>query len=136
MKELFSGQAYRDSKCPIVTDPATGKFSRVLTAKRFYQVGSLYSQFWEDSTPFGVEKADLPSLSSEQAVFISSAYSLPYPLATIIEYRTMMSRVCKNDEKRLSFMKYKVGRTPAATTKKSYKAMEKSFFNRCANIAY
>ncbi len=137
MKNLFGGQVYNDSKCSEITDLSTGKLSRKLTKQKFYQIGSLFSKFWEDSRAYGIEKSDFPAISSEQAVFISSAYSLPYPLATLVEYRSMMMRVCKNDEKRLSYMQQKVGRSPAsATTKKSYKKMEKSFFDRCANINY
>lgn len=136
MKDLFPGRVYEDSKCISITDRSTGRLSKRLAIQKFYQVGPLYSKFWEDSARFGVEKTDFPDLSSEQAVFISSAYSLPYPLATFVEYQSMMTRVCKNDERRLSYMKQKVGRSPASSVKNSHKKMVKSFFDRCANVDY
>ena len=136
LKDLFTPQEFRDSKCPSIIDSSTGHFSRKLTMEHFYQVGPLFQKFWDDSARFGVSKVDFPYLTSAQPIFISSAYSVPYPLATLIEYRNMMTHVCKNDERRLVYMKKKVGRSPASIVRRSYQSMEKSFFDRCQNINY
>ncbi len=135
MRQLFAGKVFNESKCPQIIDVATGKFSLKLTKQRFYQVGAQYGQFWEEAAKLGVTRAEVPEVSDGQAIFISSAYGLPYPLATIREYQSMMRRVCHNDERRLGYMKEKLGRSPASVTvKKSYKQMERSFFKRCGNI--
>ena len=36
-------------------------------------------------------------------------YAVPYPLAALREYETIMSKVCENDYKRLAYMRESIG---------------------------
>ena len=134
MKEVFSTLVYRQSKCVEIEDRDSGKLSRRLGILKFYQIGSFYRSFIEDSEGFGFSKKEFPHLNSNLSLFISSAYSLPYPVASLSEYREVMKRVCQNDERRLILMKDRSRRVPASEL--SYKKMEKSFFDRCGNLSY
>jgi hypothetical protein len=94
----------------------------------FYKVGSHFRNLQKDFEKYSLNETDLPYVSKEQAVFISSAWGLPYPVAAVKEYANIMERVCRNDQNRLSLMQNKPDRTPASD---SYKAMFEDFKIRC-----
>ena len=75
---------------------------------------------------------DFPHLSKGQALFISSAWGLPYPVAAFKEYVTIMGRACENDLKRLSLLKNRLTRSPASFSEsKTYQKMHSDFSGRC-----
>ncbi len=136
MKDLFPS-SYRSSKCLEIRDPLSGKLSRELAIQKFYQVGELYRDFIQDARSFKLQREEFPYLSAKKVVFVSSAYSLPYPVAAFYEYRSVIERVCQNDRRRVALMKEKVGRMPASDSDgdeshAAYRLMKKSLDERCS----
>jgi len=107
-KELFPTRNRDGSNCKLVFDEE-GQVSRHLAVKEFYKVGPFLSQMQKDLQKFLIDSTKFGYLKEEQATFISSAYGLPYPLAALREYEVIMTKVCENDYKRLSFMKQSIG---------------------------
>jgi hypothetical protein len=84
---------------------------------------------------FAVNEKDLPKASSGEALFISSAWGLPYPVAAVKEYVNIMDRVCKNDQNRITLMQNKLERSPASLTDnkdvQDFRLMFEDFKARC-----
>ncbi|MBT7611097.1 MAG: hypothetical protein HN576_15155 [Bacteriovoracaceae bacterium] len=134
--ELFPTSARSVSNCEKVRDSKTGKFSKKLGVKQFYKVGRHVRTYMEELSFFKLSSNKFPYLSSRTATFISSAWGLPYPLAALKEYKTIMGKVCHNDHKRLVLMKGNVSRAPASmlqgeSSKKRYDSFSKNYHNRC-----
>ena len=140
LRELFQDLALKQSRCAEVIDQQTGEFSRPIAIKKFYHLGALLKKFFAEITPLRAKAEDFPFARPTEAIFISSAYSLPYPLAAVREYQSIMLRVCQNDERRIHLMKEKVTRQAVLTDKKlaeaELKQMTEQFFIRCENIEY
>ena len=77
-------------------------------------------------------------LSNAEALYISSAYNLPYPVAAAEEFKTIIARVCSNDKRRLGIMRRSLGRLPASDRKSqkeiAYKIMRNSYKIRCIDL--
>lgn len=138
MGELYPGRLRKQSNCARVLDNNTGKLSKNLAVKEFYKVGEYYKEITKYFNMYGSSIRNLKSVSNDEGLFISSAYSLPYPLAAVKEYISIMDRACYNDRKRLSiFQKRVTGRVIASTSysapkrKKMYESLKKSYKNRC-----
>jgi hypothetical protein len=134
--ELFPTSARSVSNCEKVRDSKTGKFSKKVGVRQFYKVGRHVRTYMEELSFFKLSTNKFPHLSSRTATFISSAWGLPYPLAALKEYKTIMGKVCHNDQKRLVIMKRNVGRAPASTlrgesSQKRYDSFSKNYHNRC-----
>ena len=131
---LFPSQAAERSSCSKITD-SDGKISRDRTIRQFYKVGAYYNQLIKDVRAFNISVIDLSYVSKDVPVFISSAYSMPYPVAAYKEYMSIMSKVCQNDSKRLSIMRSGINREPASVeiSKKRalYHQMNESYSVRC-----
>lgn len=132
MKELFPKNLKNGSNCQKVFDFNTYTFSKELGIQKFYRVGDYLSQF--NSYGLGGE---FTYLSSEEPTFISSAYGLPYPIAAIKEYQSIMSKVCRNDKKRIELLREQVSSTQRDTEfSKSYRTLQSlthSFSKKCLN---
>ncbi len=118
MRELFTQEFVQDSNCGKITD-AKGAFSVSRAVELFYHLGGFYPQMKKIVDERGIA-SHFPHLKEEKTKFVSSAYGLPYPLAAVEEYRTVLSKVCENDRRRLGFMEKgeKVpGRSPASVEK-------------------
>jgi len=116
MRELFTREFVQDSNCGKITD-AQGGFSVGKAVELFYHVGAFYSQMKKIVDERGIAN-HFPHLREEKTKFVSSAYGLPYPLAAVEEYRTVLDKVCENDRRRLSYMnKGSPGRAPASVEK-------------------
>ncbi len=136
LQELFPKDIHSQTNCSKVVDPETGKLSRSLGKKEFYKMGAYYKEFRDKMSKY---QGDLEDASNENALFISSAYGLPYPMAAVQEYESIMSRVCENDKKRLALMKDRISRMPASESDleqndqhRLYARMSNSFKNRCS----
>jgi hypothetical protein len=134
--ELFPTSARNVSNCEKVRDGGTGKFSKKVGVEQFYKVGRHVRSYMEELSFFKLSTNKFPYLSSHTATFISSAWGLPYPLAAIKEYKTIMGKVCHNDQKRLVIMKRNAGRSPASlltgeNSQKRYESFNKNYHNRC-----
>ena len=131
--ELLPGNSSGRSNCFKVYDKKLGTVSKELGVQEFYKVGNHYGDFKKDIEKFSLNEKDLPRASEGNALFISSAWGLPYPVAAVKEYTNIMDRVCKNDQNRLQLMQNKINRAPASDTgsKEAYKTMFEDFKIRC-----
>jgi len=122
----------RGSNCSRVVDENSGTVNKGKGVKEFYHLGRYFSVFTNSLKKHDLALTDFNASSKGRAHFISSAYGLPYPLAAIQEYEAIMSRVCQNDERRLSLMRQKVSREPASGQKLAYRSLASSFEKRCS----
>jgi Zn-dependent peptidase ImmA (M78 family) len=113
MQELFTRDVQADSNCAQIKDES-GAISEKRAAEFFYHVGPFYPQVAKILKERGIESS-FPALKDHKIKFVSSAYGVPYPLAAIQEYQTVLSKVCENDRRRLSYMQQ--GRSPASLEK-------------------
>jgi hypothetical protein len=134
--ELFPTSAKSVSNCEKVRDSKSGKFSKKVGVQQFYKVGRHVRSYMQELSFFKLSSNKFPHLSSRTATFISSAWGLPYPLAALKEYKSIMDKVCHNDQKRLVIMKRNIGRSPASSLEggigvNSYENFNKNYNNRC-----
>jgi hypothetical protein len=126
--ELYPSQLENKSSCSKVFDEKTGMLSKQKGMMEFYKVGNHFKELKKDLLKFSLSESELPQISSEHSVFISSAWGVPYPVAAVKEYSNIMERVCHNDQNRLSLMQNKADRAPAS---EAYKTMFEDFKIRC-----
>lgn len=125
MSELFTTEFAQDSNCSMIR--GAGTLERTKAAELFYHVGSFYPQMKKIVDGRGIA-SDFPHLNEEKIKFVSSAYGLPYPLAAIEEYQSVVSKVCENDRRRLAYMATP-GRAPA-----SFEKFRSSVESRCPGL--
>lgn len=106
------------------------EFSRELAVKEFYKLGEHYDQFKHAVNKLGISHEVVEHSSSEDSSLISSAWSKPYPVAVIEEFETIMTKVCQNDLKRMTYLKESQSRSIASANKKVGQA-ESKFNARC-----
>lgn len=126
MQELFTSEFAHDSNCGMIRAGA-GEMNRQRASELFYHLGNFYPQMKKIIESRGIA-SDFPHLNSDKIKFVSSAYGLPYPLAAMEEYQTVLSKVCENDRRRLAYMKTP-GRSPASAEK-----FRESVESRCPSI--
>lgn len=128
VKEIFPKQLTKRYNCQQILDEQSGELSLKLAVEKFYYVGSFYDLFKNKMNKHSLK---FPQISSRDAVFISSAYGMPYPMAAYKEYVSVLSKVCANDKKRLVYMlESNSGRSPASHVKN----FEKDYSSRCSNL--
>jgi hypothetical protein len=113
MRELFTKEFAQDGNCSLI-DQGQGVMSEARAAELFYHVGGFFPQLKKIMTDRGIMN-HFPYLKEEKIKFVSSAYGLPYPLAAVQEYQTVIAKVCENDRRRLSYIQQ--GRSPASVEK-------------------
>lgn len=135
LKELLPGVGFDRSSCPKVYDQKLGSVSKELGIQEFYKVGRHFDELKKDLEKFAINEKDLPQASNNEALFISSAWGLPYPVAAVKEYVNIMDRVCKNDQNRITLMQDKIGRNPASVDSnkdtQDFRMMFEDFKSRC-----
>ncbi|MDC1174514.1 hypothetical protein OAT67_03935 [Bacteriovoracaceae bacterium] len=144
LTELFPVKVHSQTNCSRVVDPETGKLSRHLGRKEFYKMGNYFQEFQKKMSGHSHDHGpSLTHASNESALFISSAYGLPYPMAAVQEYESIMSKVCENDKKRLALMKERISRSPASDGQYEqnsqvmlFAKMNDSFKNRCSSTPF
>lgn len=118
--------------CQKIVDPKSQKLSKTLGVEHFYRVGGHLRSFAQEMGDYALRPDDFPHLSQDDALFISSAWGLPYPVAAFKEYVTIMGRACENDQKRLDILKNQLSRSPASFEKSSrFQKMQNDFDGRC-----
>lgn len=128
--ELFKRHRSNSDKCQLVTSDEDGKLSSEMGKKMFYRLGDHYERFKKHIEKHKLYSEDFEDINDHDAHFISSAYSLPYPLAAVLEYESIMSKVCSNDEKRLQYLMKK--RSPASDNESKRQIVEHR--QRCAEF--
>jgi hypothetical protein len=135
LQELLPGEGFNRSNCQKVYDQKMGAVSKEMGVREFYKVGNHFKALKSDLEKFAVSENDLPEATSNESLFISSAWGLPYPVAAVREYVNIMDRVCKNDQNRISLMETKAKRAPAGidSTKdaQDFRIMFEDFKSRC-----
>ena len=135
LQELLPGEGFSRSNCPKVYDQKVGAISKELGIQEFYKVGHHFDGLKKDLEKFAVNEKDIPQASGNEALFISSAWGLPYPVAAVKEYVNIMDRVCKNDQNRITLMQDKLGRAPASSDTlkdtQDFRLMFEDFKSRC-----
>ncbi len=129
--ELFSAKVAKRYQCNEIIDKATHSISRKLTIQKFYQVGELYTKF-SDLLEKQSLRESFPLLGKAGAVFISSAYGLPYPVAAYYEYRSVLEKACDNDKRRMVYFE-KNKRSPASLAG-SYQTLQVDYNKRCKEL--
>ncbi|MBG09412.1 MAG: hypothetical protein CME68_11685 [Halobacteriovoraceae bacterium] len=133
-KELFPKLFNRGSSCRQIYNNERGYFSRKKSILKFYQVGKYMDEFRDELNSFELGVSDFPQISSRPSFFISSSYGLPYPLAAIREYSSILKRVCRNDLKRLQLLEKKFRanvRINKFNENKKYLSIKKLIRSRC-----
>lgn len=131
LRDLFPTLVSRNKNCTKIYDSKTKSFSTDLAVKKFYSLGNLKSQF--DTLMKMSGNSQLESVSSEDISFISSAYGIPYPIAAFKEYRSVMNKVCSNDQKRLAIMSQRYeGRGPASVQR--LEGFVQNYRKRCSSF--
>ncbi|AUN97806.1 hypothetical protein DOM21_12295 [Bacteriovorax stolpii] len=135
LQEMLPGEGFSRSNCPKVYDQKVGAISKELGIQEFYKVGHHFDGLKKDLEKFAVNEKDIPQASGNEALFISSAWGLPYPVAAVKEYVNIMDRVCKNDQNRITLMQDKLGRAPASSDTlkdtQDFRLMFEDFKSRC-----
>jgi len=133
-KELFPRIFEKRSNCRKIYNKDLGYFSRKKSVLKFYQVGKYLEKFRDELNSFELAVSDFPQISGKPSFFISSSYGLPYPLAAIREYSSILKRVCRNDLKRLQLLEKKFSgkiRIDKLHENKKYLTIKKSIHSRC-----
>ena len=134
-KELFPKYFYRKSNCLKIYNRKTDRFSRKKGVAKFYRIGSHFRGFRREVQSFNLRSKDFPHLSSRPSYFISSSYGLPYPVAAVKEFLSIIRKVCQNDMKRLQFFQNKITRSPTFDDqyqgKNKLKNMKTFILSRC-----
>lgn len=133
--ELFPKKITSRYNCKKIIDPKSGKLSRQLAIKRFYQLGPYYSKFKNKLADHGILK-EFQVLDNSEVTFVSSAYGMPYPVAAYHEYMTVLSKVCENDKKRIAYMSRSSApqrgtRSPASL---NISKAKQEYLDRCAAV--
>jgi hypothetical protein len=135
LKEMLPATGFERSNCAKVYDQKLGAVSKELGVQEFYKVGGHFEDLKKNLEKYAVNEKELPQTSGNEALFISSAWGLPYPVAAVREYVNIMDRVCKNDQNRITLMQEKLGRAPAAIPGNSdtqdFRLMFEDFKSRC-----
>lgn len=119
-RELFT----KSTQCNKILD-GNNQVSLPRAIDLFYNVGSYHNGLRQKLLDRKIAGA-FPSLKDEKPDFISSAYGVPYPVAALMEYDLVLSKVCENDKKRLAYMKQ--GRAPASADQEKF---QKNYYSRC-----
>jgi hypothetical protein len=130
LQELFSKRVQTRSNCQKIED-ASGQLSFTKAVELFYHVGSYFESFHGQLQKRNIASS-FSDLKPEKINFISSAYGVPYPVAALMEYDLVISKVCENDKKRLAYMQQGPRRGPASEELSKVKFMEKHQ-ERCAS---
>ena len=121
MADIMRSRFLKDENCQQVYYPTNEERSMERGKSAFYQLGEFKSLFLEEIQQFQLSENHFPYLSGREASFISSAYGLPYPLASLREFKQIMSRVCRNDQERYKYL----GRSPSSVGEKLQKDLDK-----------
>ena len=129
LNELFPNRVQNRYNCRKIIKSETGGISRSLAIKKFYSIGPYFSKFRHKLSSHGILE-HFPLITNDEVGFVSSAYGMPYPVAAYHEYKTVLTKVCENDKKRIAYMRAgSFGRTPASIAK-----VKKDYLDRCSKV--
>jgi len=121
MSEIMRSRFLKDENCQRVYFPTNKQRSLEQGKAAFYQLGEFKQIFLEEIQLFQLNEKNFPFLTDREASFISSAYGLPYPLASLREFKQIMAKVCRNDQERYKYLQ----RAPSSMGKRLKKDLDK-----------
>src|SRR5690606_9786005 len=131
LRELYPQQIRSRSNCSNVMED-DGSLSRDKGIEHFYRIGNHMQQMERELGRYRIPATEFPKLSDNTPIFISSAYGLPYPIAAVREYVTIMGKACENDRKRLTMLEMRQSRSPASAGEMQvWQRMTQFFKARC-----
>lgn len=129
LNDLFPNQVHRRNNCKKITDD-NSHLSYKHAVEQFYSVGGYYKNLKSSLYRYDLLE-DFDEVSNRKIQFVSSAYGVPYPVAALHEYNSVMEKVCENDLNRYSELKQnKAQRSIASINLDSFKT---SILKRCKN---
>jgi hypothetical protein len=111
-------------------DALSNGFDRDLVSADFYKLGPFYEDF---AIKLGEIESKKIKARQEKVVFYSSAYSMPYPLASVLEFQSIVSSACENDHKRISFIQSAAEKT-GNLRPSMVEVLVRSFKKRCKDF--
>lgn len=133
LQELFPSHFLRSSQCQSILDEK-GNLSFNRAVESFYRLGKHFREYQKQVQLMRLKQEGLPSVSAQAALFISSAWGLPYPLAALKEYSTIMEKVCQNDQRRLGLMESSRERSPASLDQEKLSYLINNHQTRCGDF--
>ena len=67
----------------------------------------------------------------DRALFYSSAYGVPYPIAALEEFEWVKEKVCNNDERRIELISNSFD-TSNSKIKRTLSSLKSSYLKRCS----
>jgi hypothetical protein len=131
LDELFSVKVKGRFQCTQIKDPDTGQLSRKWAVKRFYQMGHYAKDFKSKIIKHGIQETEIQEISKDQALFYSSAYGVPYPVAALEEFEWVKGKVCRNDEKRIELISKNFDAQNSGI-KRTLANLKSSYLKRCS----
>jgi Zn-dependent peptidase ImmA (M78 family) len=125
LSELFPKEFKKEANCQSIVG-ADYSISREIAVQKFYRVGRYLDNFKELLVRYDA-KEKFNKLSDKEVRFISSAYGLPYPLAALKEYRTVVKKVCENDTARIAYL----GQTRSIASSREFASLQTKHQKRC-----
>lgn len=104
-RDLFRKEEFLRSNCRLVVDTVSGQILKKKGIEQFYRIGEFLGSFKKEMENHGLTAEEFPKLSGEKAIFYSSAYGLPYPIAALREFESVQKKVCQNNKNRLNLYK-------------------------------
>lgn len=99
------GKKAGKSKCRVIPSFSHGHVSRQEITQEFYKLGDYFEEFLIGLKSHNLNARDFPFLKQAKGRFVSSAYNLPYPNAVILEFESILRKVCENEKRRMKFAK-------------------------------
>ena len=131
LEELFSVKVKGRFQCGQIKDPKSGQLSRRQAIKRFYQMGHHIKEFRKKIAKHGIDESKIEEISADQAMFYSSAYGVPYPVAALEEFEWVKEKVCNNDERRIELISHSFD-TSDDNIKRTLSDLKSSYLKRCS----
>ncbi len=128
LKELFSNNIQSRSQCQKI-EGIGGELSYSKAVELFYHVGPYYKSFQQQLIKRHIDDS-FSALKGEKINFISSAYGVPYPVAALMEFDLVLSKVCEKDKKRLAYMQQGPRRELASTPDEA-ENFKATYVSRC-----
>jgi hypothetical protein len=127
-RDLFPRQDFLRSTCNKVIDLDSGRIIKKKGIEQFYRVGEFFEPFKKEMENHGLNAGDFPLLKADKAIFYSSAYAMPYPLAALKEFESVQKKVCENNKNRLNLYK--------GTNLKLSATLKKNFESQCQKFSH
>ena len=102
--ELFHKSYQNKTPCHLTLDPHTQKMDRTRATKLFYRLGEHYHPFLNKIQKHNIGGSFLQHISPRHTLLLSATHDVPYPVAAIYEYETILKKTCENEFKRINIL--------------------------------